>query len=209
MKQFAFLVLIVFAAWVAGAQVRPKLAISRSTNQTVVIDWPATNTGFVLQASITPAISNWQLSDYPPVFKPTDQVFCVSVPSTNDSGFYRLAPAPVAINLGTSTQIFKYGTASAMGLFNVPDMHTVVWQQSPNSYLLWITGDIGTNSGSVAMLSTTNFLNYQNAGSDPTRRNLAPQPDHLAFSKFLGVFKTKGAFQARSPNPCRSYLIEA
>ena len=164
MKQFAFLVLIAFAAWVAGAQVRPKLAISRSTNQTVVIDWPATNTGFVLQASITPAISNWQLSDYPPVFKPTDQVFCVSVPATNASGFYRLAPAPVAINLGTSTQIFKYGAPSAMGLFNVPDMHTAVLQQPSNSYLLWITGDIGTNSGSVAMLSTTNFLNYQNAG---------------------------------------------
>src|ERR1039457_5871868 len=88
MKQFAFLASIVLAAWVAGAQVRPKLAISRSTNQTVVIDWPATNTGFVLQVSITPVISNWQLSDYPPVFKPTDQVFCVSVPATNASGFY-------------------------------------------------------------------------------------------------------------------------
>jgi len=163
-KQLPFLAFIAFAGLVALAQIGPRLAIAGGTNRTVIINWPATNTGVVLQSSPTPAVSNWQLSDYPPVFEPSDQVFSVVALTTNAATFFRLAPAPVAINLGVPQQIFKYGTPSAMGLFNVPDMHTVVLQESSNFYLLWITGNIGTSSGSVAMLSTTNFVDYQNAG---------------------------------------------
>jgi hypothetical protein len=51
-----------------------------------------------------------------------------------------------------------------MGMFNVPDMHTAVLLQPDNSYLLWITGNIGPSGGSIAMLSTKDFIYYENAG---------------------------------------------
>ena len=152
------------AGWLVVAQVGPRRTISGNSNQTVVVNWPATNTGFVLFSAGTTPLSNWQQSDYPTVFNPVAQAFSVAVPATNPSAFYRLGPAPVAIGLGAPQQIFTFGNPNAMGLFNVPDMHLAVLKQTNNGYLLWITGDIGTNSGSVAMLFTTNFLNYSNAG---------------------------------------------
>jgi hypothetical protein len=82
----------------------------------------------------------------------------------NGQRFYRLAGSGVTISLGTPQQIFDFGHPDAMGLFNVPDMHTSLLQQTNNSYLVWITGNIDTNSGSVAMLSTTDFVHYANAG---------------------------------------------
>ena len=77
----------------------------------------------------------------------------------------------VSITLGTPQQIFHRGQPDAMGMWNVPDMHTAVLQQPDESYLLWITGDIGTRGlGSVAMLSTNDFLTYKNAGpGTPTK----------------------------------------
>ena len=71
----------------------------------------------------------------------------------------------INLTLGTPTQIFHLHQPDAMGMFNVPDMHTAVLMQPDGSYLLWITGDIGTNGkGSVAMLSTRDFLTYRNTG---------------------------------------------
>lgn len=145
------------------AQVRPRLSIN-ATNQTVLINWPATNTGFILQEAAMPAVSNWQSSTAWPMFDSTNRVFTDSMPAANSSRFYRLAQAPVSINLGTPQPIFKYGNSNALGLFNVPDMHLAVLQATSNSYRVWITGNIDTNAGSVAMLETTNFINYQNAG---------------------------------------------
>ena len=164
MKRLIIPSIVVLAGWLAVAQVGPRLTISGSSNQTAVIQWPATNTGFVLLTAGTPAVTNWQASGYPSLFDATAQTFQVSVAAENPFGFYRLAPAPVAIELGTPQPIFSFGTPSAMGMFNVPDMHLAVLQQTNQTYLLWITGNIGTNGGSVAMLSTTDFLNYSNAG---------------------------------------------
>jgi len=135
-----------------------------ASNRTALLSWPATNTEYVVQQSTNLAVSNWLDSTAPPIFNPDSSSFSVSESATNASHFYRLAPAPVAIHLGPPQQIFQFGHPSAMGMFNVPDMHTAAWQQSSNSYLLWITGNIGTNGGSVGMLSTANFTNYQNAG---------------------------------------------
>jgi len=73
-------------------------------------------------------------------------------------------PPLVSISLGTPQQIFHFGQSDAMGLFNVPDMHTGVLQQPDQSYLLWITGNIGPSGGSIAMLSTKDFIHYENAG---------------------------------------------
>jgi hypothetical protein len=73
----------------------------------------------------------------------------------------------VTISLGTPQQIFHLHQPDAMGLFNVPDMHAAVLQQSDKSYLLWITGNIGDGqnvAGSVARLATQDFVTYQNAG---------------------------------------------
>ena len=146
------------------AQGLPVLNLSVTNNRTVLINWVATNTGFVLQESTALPLPNWQGSASPVIFNPNNGTFSASVSVTNASYFYRLAPAPVAIKLGAAQPIFTFGNTNAMGLFNVPDMHTAVLQQSSNSYLLWITGNIGTNGGSVGMLSTTYFTNYQNAG---------------------------------------------
>jgi hypothetical protein len=70
----------------------------------------------------------------------------------------------VSISLGTPQQIFHFGQPDAMGLFNVPDMHTGMLLQPDKSYLLWITGNIDPSSGSIVMLSTKDFIHYDNAG---------------------------------------------
>ncbi len=71
---------------------------------------------------------------------------------------------PADITLGAPTQIFHYRQPDAMGMFNVPDMHTSLAQQPDKSYLVFITGNIGPAAGSVARLSTNDLLHYTNAG---------------------------------------------
>ncbi len=68
----------------------------------------------------------------------------------------------------SATQVFHFGQADAMGLFNVPDMHLAALRQTNGSYLLWITGNIGASGGSVTRLSTSDFLLYQYAGPSAT-----------------------------------------
>jgi hypothetical protein len=71
----------------------------------------------------------------------------------------------VTLTLGPPEQIFHLHQLDAMGMFNVPDMHTSVLMHPDKSYLVWITGDIGQNGkGSIAMLSTKDFLTYKNVG---------------------------------------------
>ncbi len=73
----------------------------------------------------------------------------------------------VSISLGDSLQIFHLHQTDAMGMFNVPDMHTAVLQQPDSSYYLWITGNISSHAsdrGSVARLWTKDFVTYHNAG---------------------------------------------
>jgi hypothetical protein len=62
------------------------------------------------------------------------------------------------------TQLFHDGQPDALGLWDVPDMHMSIIQESDNSYLVWVTGHIGTSYGSIGRLSTTDFLHYANAG---------------------------------------------
>jgi hypothetical protein len=77
----------------------------------------------------------------------------------------------INLNLGTPQQIFHGGQSDAMGMWNVPDMHTAVLRRPNRSYLLWITGDIGPRGlGAIAMLSTNDFITYKNAGpGTPTK----------------------------------------
>ncbi|MGA9100129.1 MAG: hypothetical protein WB392_14490 [Methanotrichaceae archaeon] len=77
----------------------------------------------------------------------------------------RIPATSINLTLGAPKQIFHLHQPDAMGLFNVPDMHTAVLMQPDKSYLLWITGDIGQNGkGSIALLSTKDFITYKNAG---------------------------------------------
>jgi hypothetical protein len=71
---------------------------------------------------------------------------------------------PVSIVLGAPRQLFQYNGPDAMGLFNVPDMHTAILQWPDKSYGVWITGNIGPVAGAVAELSTKDFLHFENAG---------------------------------------------
>ena len=64
----------------------------------------------------------------------------------------------VKITLGNSVQIFHLDSADAMGMKNVPDQHTCIVRQPDSSYQIYITGVIG--EGSVALLSTKDFINY-------------------------------------------------
>ena len=89
------------------------------------------------------------------------------------TGTAEAAPAAVAavkISLDTPQQIFHYQKSDAMGLFNVPDMHTAVLQEPDKSYLLWITGNIGPSGGSVARLATKDFIQYTDAGPAGSKR---------------------------------------
>jgi hypothetical protein len=81
-------------------------------------------------------------------------------------------PVPsVTLTLGPPKQIFHLHQPDAMGMFNVPDMHTSVLMQPDKSYLVWITGDIGPDGkGSIAMLSTKDFLTYKNAGPGTSKK---------------------------------------
>lgn len=76
----------------------------------------------------------------------------------------RAANAQARITLGEPRQIFAYRAPEALGLFNVPDMHTALLRQADQSYLIWITGNVGPNAGAIARLSTTDFLHFRNAG---------------------------------------------
>ena len=76
----------------------------------------------------------------------------------------------VGITLGMPQQVLHRGSPDAMGLFNVPDMHTALLRRPDNSYWLWITGNIGPAAGSIARLSTKDFLHYENAGPGAGRR---------------------------------------
>jgi hypothetical protein len=119
---------------------------------------------------ITPSVSSTQEpASLPPTATratPRQKTRQVKLTATNT-----VTPAPtntiplaaVSITLGTPQQIFHMGHPDAMGMFNVPDMHTAVLQQPDKSYLLWITGNIGPSGGSIAMLSTKDFIHYANA----------------------------------------------
>jgi hypothetical protein len=78
--------------------------------------------------------------------------------------------ARIRITLGEPKQVLTYRKPDALGLFNVPDMHTAVLQRPDKSFLLWITGNVGPSAGSVARLSTTDFLHYENAGPGTATR---------------------------------------
>ena len=91
-----------------------------------------------------------------------------------------IPPPSVSITLGAPQQIFHFGDPDAMGMFNVPDMHTAVLQQPDKSYLLWITGNIGPSGGSIALLSTKDFLTYKNASpGTPTKAEPVMTPSCL------------------------------
>jgi hypothetical protein len=167
----------------------PKLAIQRvsqppGASGMLALSWPATNTGVILQSSPNLTTMNWQAEDLVPIFDPESAAFSVLVPATNTAGYYRLAPAPIAIHLGTPQPVFQFGQPDALGLFNVPDMHTAVLPQSDGSYRLWISGNIGTNGGSVGLLSTTDFFHYLNAGpGTPNQAEAVFTPSCDGFTK--------------------------
>jgi hypothetical protein len=79
------------------------------------------------------------------------------------------AASSVSITLGAPQPLFKYNSPEAMGLFNVPDMHTAILQRPDTSYGVWITGNIGPVAGAVAELSTRDFVHYENSGPGGAR----------------------------------------
>jgi len=85
-------------------------------------------------------------------------------PSPQDPGRGLPAKTESRIVLDEPKQVFRFRRPDSLGLFNVPDMHTAVLQQPDKTYLLWITGNIGPSGGSIARLSTSDFLHYENAG---------------------------------------------
>ncbi len=103
----------------------------------------------------------------------------------------------VRITLGEPRQVMHFHDPDAMGLFNVPDMHTAVLRQGDRSYLLWITGNIGPYGGAVARLSTEDFLHYQNAGpGTPTRAEPVLTPSFRAPAQP----RARNARRAHRPN---------
>jgi hypothetical protein len=84
-----------------------------------------------------------------------------------------IVTASVGITLDSARQVFHLDSADAMGLRNVPDMHTCVVRQTDSSYNVYITGVVGVNGdGSTALLSTRDFLKYQPVVG--TRTHAAP-----------------------------------
>jgi len=66
----------------------PTLRIARSANATVVVAWPATVTGFVLEKNSTLGTTNWATVTNPPVTVGTEKQ--VTLPASGSGTFYRL-----------------------------------------------------------------------------------------------------------------------
>ena len=66
----------------------PTLRIARSANATVVVAWPATVNGFVLEKNSTLGTTNWTTVTNPPVTVGTEKQ--VTLPASGSGTFYRL-----------------------------------------------------------------------------------------------------------------------
>ncbi len=80
-------------------------------------------------------------------------------------------PAPdVNIVLGTPQQLFHAGSADAMGMTGVPDMHTAIVLQPDSSYRVWIAGRFLSDSieGATGLVTTKDFLSYSPVGNPTT-----------------------------------------
>ena len=84
-----FFALVVLIGLAGLAQTLPKLNVNPASNRTVVITWPYTNAGFVLQES--GRLTNWQSSPLTPVFNSNAATFAVAAAETNPARFFRLA----------------------------------------------------------------------------------------------------------------------
>ena len=76
----------------------------------------------------------------------------------------------VSINLGAAKQLFHNGQPDAMGMSDVPDMHTAIMQQPDSSYRLWIAGRFNADSlkGATGLITTKDFVSYAPVGSPKT-----------------------------------------
>ena len=82
-------VMLTTSALVALGQSLPRLNINSSSNHQVLVAWPYTNSGFSFQEAkaLSPA-TNWQASEFAPVFDSNRVQFSVSAPATNAANFF-------------------------------------------------------------------------------------------------------------------------
>ena len=101
--------------------------------------------------------------------------------SVSQTGTVTLASVSITLDADRQPlQITHQNQPDALTMYNIPDMHTAVLQQPDQSYLLWISGNIGPNGGSVARLSTPDFIRYANAGpGTPTKAQAVFTPSCL------------------------------
>lgn len=159
----------------ATAQSLPNLAVNLNASGKVHITWSVPTVSAILQES--PSLNStgvWQTSSLDVT---TNNVTCTCsalAPPTNTARFYRLAsthPPPIGIYLGAPTQLLQ---PHQLGMTDVPDMHTAIFQQS-NTYYLWIAGRFGNDAveGATGLLRTTNFVDFS-SGYSPGTTNVVP-----------------------------------
>jgi hypothetical protein len=94
MKKLRFVALLAAAHCLCCAtmpgQNLPALGVVPSTNHTVLVSWPHTNSTFVLQDAIDLAGGAWRSSTLLPAFNSNSSSFSVSARATNVAKFFRL-----------------------------------------------------------------------------------------------------------------------
>jgi hypothetical protein len=131
MKRIALLsVCAVVCFWVMSsvpAQNLPKLSAHASSNRTLSVTWPYTNSGFALQeSSALLSASTWQASLIVPAFDSNSAAFSVSVPATNAARYFRLLEPEdlrgVYVNTPLGGGPYNPSSAPVTNAINLPGM---------------------------------------------------------------------------------------
>ncbi|HWV98895.1 MAG TPA: beta-galactosidase [Candidatus Acidoferrum sp.] len=92
MKNFLPLtLLLVLLGSTLVAQILPPLSMHPNTNHQVVVSWPYTNSGFVLQEATNLKTASWPSSAFSVAFNSNNSTFSVSAATTNATDFFRLS----------------------------------------------------------------------------------------------------------------------
>jgi hypothetical protein len=162
MKRFvtiALLASICIAAWLgivlpASAQSLPPLRVHATSNRTVCISWPSTNTGFTLQESSAP--THWQSSPLTPTFNSNSAAFSVAASATNELRFFRLAqPADlrgIYVYVGLDTATNSPDAVPLMEALNLPGVDGML--------LVGLWSSIETNLNQYNWNHVDRWMNY-------------------------------------------------
>ena len=155
MKPACILLALVGSSYLAAlAQMLPQLTVNTSSNQTVRIFWPYTNSGFSLQEAA--ALTNWRTSALTPSFDSNRNAFSVSVSASNAGSFFRLKQSADLRGIYVYTPLGggpnNSADATVTNAINLPGMDGML--------IVGLWSDIETNYNQYDWSHLDKWMNY-------------------------------------------------